>query len=66
MKIFTYIIIALAFGLIVFNVFQLDFENLTDDNSLIALIGIVAAFCAILILLIFKMSKSIEDKLNDH
>lgn len=66
MKIFTYIIIALAFGLIVFNVFQLDFENLTDDNSLIALIGIVAAFCAILILLIFKMSKSIEDKLNDR
>ncbi|WP_333693215.1 hypothetical protein [Flavobacterium sp.] len=66
MKIFTYIVIALAFGLIVFNVFQLDFENLTDDNSLIALIGIVAAFCAILILLIFKMSKSIEDKLNDR
>ncbi len=66
MKIFTYIVIALAFGLIVFNVFQLDFENLTDDNSLIALIGIVAAFCAILILLILKLSKSIEDKLNDR
>jgi hypothetical protein len=33
---------------------------------MIALIGIVAAFCAIIILLIFRMSKSIEDKLKDQ
>jgi hypothetical protein len=31
---------------------------------MIALIGIVASFCAVLILLIFRMSKKIEHKLN--
>ena len=66
MKIFTYIILALAFGLIIFNVTQLDFNNLFEQDSMIAVIGIVAAFCAILILLIFRMSKSIEDKLKDQ
>ncbi|MBC8883768.1 hypothetical protein H9X57_11615 [Flavobacterium piscinae] len=66
MKIFTYIIIALAFGLIIFNVTQLDFANLFEQESMIALIGIVVAFCAIIILLIFRMSKTIEDKLKDQ
>jgi hypothetical protein len=28
-------------------------------------IGIAASFCAVLILLIFRMSKSIEEKMND-
>lgn len=66
MKVFIYILLALAFSLIVFNITQLDFNNLFSEDSLIALIGIVAAFCAIFILLIFKMSKSIEDKLKDQ
>lgn len=66
MKIFTYIIIALALGLVIFNVTQLDFSNLFSHDSMIALIGIVAALCAILILLIFRMSKSIEDQLKDQ
>lgn len=65
MKIFTYILIFLALGLIVFNIFHLDFSNLFTSDSLIALIGIVASLCAIFILLIFRMSKSIEDKLKD-
>jgi len=65
MKIFTYILIFLALGLIVFNIFHLDFSNLFNSESLIALIGIVASLCAILILLIFRMSKSIEEKLKD-
>ncbi|MFN4197755.1 MAG: hypothetical protein ACK4FS_01880 [Flavobacterium sp.] len=65
MKIFTYILIFLALGLIVFNIFHLDFSNLFASDSLIALIGIVASLCAIFILLIFRMSKSIEDKLKD-
>jgi uncharacterized membrane protein YuzA (DUF378 family) len=30
-----------------------------------ALIGIAASFCAILILLIFRMSKEIEKKMNE-
>ena len=65
MKLFTYILVALALGLIIFNVTLLDFENLFEGESLVALIGIVASFCAVFILLIFRMSKLLEEKLND-
>lgn len=66
MKIFTYILIFLAIGLIIFNITLLDFKHLTEGNSMIALIGIVASICAVLILLIFKMSKSIADKIQNQ
>ena len=48
MKLFTSILLVLAFGLIIFNLTQLDYANLFAQESMIALIGIVAAFCAIL------------------
>lgn len=64
MKIFTTVLMVLAVALIVFNITQLNFKNLFTGDSLIALIGIAASFCAIIILIIFRMSKSIEDKLN--
>lgn len=60
MKTLIYILIALALGLIVFNITMLDFDNIFAGDSLIALIGIVASLCAICILLIFRVSKSIE------
>ncbi len=66
MKIFTYILIFLAIGLIIFNITLLDFKHLTEGNSMIALIGIAASICAVLILLIFKMSKSIADKIQNQ
>jgi hypothetical protein len=62
MKIFTSILVVIALGLIVFNITLLDFDHLFDGNSMVALIGIAASFCAVFILLIFKMSKSIEEK----
>jgi tetrahydromethanopterin S-methyltransferase subunit E len=65
MKIFTNLLVALALGLIVFNISLLDFNHLFDGNSMVAFIGIAASICAVLILLIFKMSKKIEDKMND-
>ena len=66
MKIFTTILIILAVGLMIFNITLLDFQNPFESDSLIALVGIVAAFCAVLILLIFKMSKKIEEKLKNQ
>jgi heme/copper-type cytochrome/quinol oxidase subunit 2 len=66
MKIFTTILIVLAIALIIFNVTQLDFNQPFEGNSMIALIGIVASFCAVFILLIFKMSKKIEEKLKNQ
>lgn len=65
MKIFTNLLVALALGLIVFNISLLDFNHLFEGNSMVAFIGIAASICAVLILLIFKMSKKIEDKMND-
>lgn len=65
MKIFTNILIVLALGLIIFNISLLDFKHPLEGNSIIAFIGIAASICAVLILLIFRMSKSIEEKMND-
>ena len=66
MKIFTTILIFLALALIVFNITLLDLKNPFEGNSLVALIGVMASFCAVFILLIFKMSKKIEQKLKNQ
>ena len=65
MKLFTNILVVLAIGLILFNFSLIDFKNPLEGNSMIAIIGIAASFCAVLILLIFRMSKSIEEKMKD-
>lgn len=62
MKYITYIAIAIIIVLIVMNAMKLDFNNLFKGDSIVALISIVALLCAVCILLIFKMSKSIEEK----
>ncbi|WP_298116585.1 hypothetical protein [Flavobacterium sp.] len=66
MKIFTTILIVIAVSLMAFNITLLDFQNPFEGDSLVALVGIAAAFCAVLILLIFKMSKKIEEKLKNQ
>jgi Mg2+ and Co2+ transporter CorA len=64
MKIFTSILVLLALALIVFNITLLDFKNPFQGDSAVAFIGIAASFCAVLILLIFRISKKIEEKTN--
>jgi hypothetical protein len=66
MKTFTYIVFALAIVFIGINASMLDFSNLFEGQSLIAIIGILATMCAIVLLLIFNMSRSIANKLNKH
>ena len=66
MKIFTSILVILALGLIIFNITLLDYSNLLEGDSLVGLIGIAASFCAVCILLIFRMSKMIEEKTKNH
>ncbi|WP_418264104.1 hypothetical protein [Flavobacterium faecale] len=65
MKIFINILVFLAVALIIFNISMLDFKDPFQGDSAVAFIGIAASFCAVLILLIFKMSKKIEEKTND-
>ncbi|MBD3582286.1 hypothetical protein [Flavobacterium selenitireducens] len=66
MKIFTSILVVVAIALIIFNITLLDFNNLFEGDSLVGLIGIVASFCAVCILLIFRMSRMIEEKTKNH
>ncbi|RZJ73872.1 hypothetical protein [Flavobacterium sp.] len=66
MKIFTSILVVIAIVLIIFNITLLDFNNLFEGDSLVGLIGIVASFCAVCILLIFRMSRLIEEKSKNH
>ena len=66
MKIFTTVLVVIALALIIFNITLLDFDHLFEGNSMIALIGIAASFCAVCILIIFRMSKMIVEKSKDH
>ncbi len=58
------ILFVLAILLIAYNVTMLDFQNLLEGDSLVALIGIVAALSAMVLLLIFITSKKIEKKVG--
>ncbi|AWG24143.1 hypothetical protein [Flavobacterium kingsejongi] len=66
MKVFTTILVVLALGLIVFNVTLLDFKNPFAGDSLVALIGIASSFCAVLIILIFRMSRMVNEKIKNQ
>ena len=44
----------------------IDFQNPFKGDSVVAFVGVVASFCAVLILLIFRMSKKIVEKMNDN
>ena len=55
----------MSLGLIGFNISIIDYSQpLLHGKSFVAIIGILAAFCALIILIIFKMSKKIEEKMK--
>lgn len=64
-KTLTVILIVLAILLIAYNVTLIDFNNPFEGNSIIALIGILAALCAIVLLLIFMTSRKIQNKIEE-
>ena len=64
-KTFAVLLIVLALALIAFNATLVDFEQPFQGDSTIALIGIVASLCAIVLMLIFMTSKKIDKKLKD-
>ncbi|MCK0132871.1 MULTISPECIES: hypothetical protein [Arenibacter] len=63
-KIVIVILIVLGLGLIAYNVTLVDFKDPFQGNSIIALIGILAALCAIVLLLIYSTSKKIQKKIE--
>ena len=50
MKIFRIITNVIAIGLIIFNAFQFDFEDLSNKTNIVTLITILAALIAIILL----------------
>ena len=66
MKILINTLVLLAVALIIFNISMLDFKDQFHGDTAVAFIGIAASFCAVLILLIFRISKKIEEKMNDR
>ncbi|MCX2718693.1 hypothetical protein [Lentiprolixibacter aurantiacus] len=63
-KTVTIILLILAVGLIAYNATLVDYQQPLEGKSVIALIGIVAALCAIVLLLIYQTSKKIEKKID--
>ncbi len=64
MKIFTLILSIIAVTLIIYNATKIDFSAPFEGESVIAIITIVAALCAILLLQILRVSKKIEKKVK--
>ncbi|MBT9186827.1 MULTISPECIES: hypothetical protein [Zobellia] len=65
-KTLTIILIVAAIALIAYNVTMINFQDPFNGDSTIALIGIVGSLCAVLLLLIFRTSKKIEQKVNQR
>lgn len=61
---FALILFIIAIGLISYNATLLNFENILEGDSIIALIGIFAALCAIVLMLLLLTSKKIQKKIN--
>jgi hypothetical protein len=64
-RIFLIILIVLAIALIAYNVTLIDFAAPFQGDSTIALIGIVASLCAIILILLYMTSKKVQQKINE-
>ena len=61
----NYIFLILASVLLAFNISKLNFENIYANDSKIALIGVLACSCAIILLVILDLSKKIKLKIKN-
>ena len=59
---FIYVLIGIAILLMVFNLTKIDWAEPFKDDSLVAVITVVAGLCAILVLAILLTAKKIEKK----
>lgn len=66
MKILTVVISVIALGLAIFNFSKVNFNAPFEGESMIALITILASLCAILMMIILRVSKNIEQKVKER
>jgi len=65
-KILSSIIIVIALGLIAYNCTLVNAKAPFVDDSLVALIGVFASLCAIILILIYNTSKKIQNEVEDE
>ena len=61
----NYIFLGIALVLLIFNIYQLDFENLLSEDGKVAIIGVLGCLVAIVLLLILQYSSKIKEKLEN-
>lgn len=66
MKVASLIVIILAAAMVVFNLTKIDFDAPLKGDSMLAVITIVAALCAILLMVILRISRRIEQKVKER
>lgn len=66
MKYFILILMLLASVFLIFNVTQVDFNTPFEGESMVAIITVLASLCAIILLLILRTSKQIEQKVKER
>lgn len=59
------ILVICAVALIAYNVTLIDFENPFEGNSIVAIIGVMASLCALVLILIYYTSKKIQKNLEE-
>lgn len=62
MKILIYILMIAGLGLVIFNASKLDLKNPFLGDSGVAAIGILAAACAVLLMIILQVSLKVKRK----
>ena len=62
MKVLIYIIMFLALALLIFNTTKIDWAAPFAGDSTVALIGVVASACVIVLMIILLISKNIARK----
>ncbi len=62
MKILIYTVLIIGLGLIVFNATKLDLENPFTDESGVAAIGVLAAACAVMLMVILLVARRMKQK----
>ena len=64
MKAFTNTLSVLAIILVIYNLTKIDYSNPLQDDSVVALITVIAGLCTVLLLAILRASKKIEKTLK--
>lgn len=66
MKTLIYIFLVLASGLLIFNIFHVDFEAPLEGDSFAAVVGIGASLCAVILLVILQLALKIQQKIKNQ